>query len=121
MLFLYGGAGVEQEDSPGKAKNGGNMDNLPLYTHIRHAMQPTSLAAFKTVDLPRREGQVFECLKKLGSAPNEIIAQALGWKINCVTGRVKRLREKGLVEFAYHAYSQEGIKVMCWRIKCQTL
>lgn len=89
--------------------------NLPLLTQIKH-MQPTSLAAYKTVDLQRREAQVLECLKKLGSAPNEVIANALGWKINSVTGRVKGLRDKGLVVRAYGG-TMNGRAVNVWRVK----
>jgi len=52
-----------------------------------------------------RQLQVLKVLKdELSFGTNRMIAKALGWDINRVTGRVTELREKGLVVYAgdYH-------------------
>tara|TARA_R100001244_G_scaffold116164_1_gene86180 strand:+ start:728 stop:994 length:267 start_codon:yes stop_codon:yes gene_type:complete len=48
-----------------------------------------------------RQLQVLKVLKdELSFGTNRMIAKALGWDINRVTGRITELREKGLVIYA---------------------
>tara|TARA_R100000951_G_scaffold10686_3_gene9014 strand:- start:13763 stop:14026 length:264 start_codon:yes stop_codon:yes gene_type:complete len=48
--------------------------------------------------ITKRQSEVLTILKQdLGQATNRMIAKALSWDINRVTGRMSELREKGLV------------------------
>ena len=56
-------------------------------------------------EITLRQLQVLQILRsELGFGTNRMIAKALGWDINRVTGRVTELREKGLIVYAgdYH-------------------
>ena len=56
---------------------------------------------FKNNEITQRQLQVLQVLRQdLGFGTNRMIAKALGWDINRVTGRVTELREKGLVVYA---------------------
>lgn len=71
-------------------------------------IQQTSLEAYNSVDLNRRELQVLNIIRASNGFCNKEIAQRLGWDINRVTGRVKGLRDKNKV-------IQLGTKVCCGR------
>lgn len=62
-------------------------------------MQDTSLESFNKIKphLNNRENEVFNKLLELEYATNAMIAHALGWSINRVTGRVHSLRKKRVV------------------------
>lgn len=62
----------------------------------------TSLLAYEDLEprLGRREGEVYAALRALRCACNKDIALFLHWPINCVTGRIYALREKGIVRSA---------------------
>tara|TARA_R110002110_G_scaffold166550_1_gene367158 strand:+ start:317 stop:577 length:261 start_codon:yes stop_codon:yes gene_type:complete len=52
-------------------------------------------------EITLRQLQVLQILRSdLGFGTNRMIAKALGWDINRVTGRVTELRNKGLVGYA---------------------
>ena len=79
-------------------------------------IQQTSLDAYDYVDLNRCESQVLKVLLVNKGICNKEIAIQLGWEINRVTGRVKSLRDKGLVEQdKFKVYN--GRTVMAWRTK----
>ena len=62
-------------------------------------MQQTSISAYHDIKetLGERQIAVYECLKDLESANNNIIARKLKLPINRITPRVHELRERGLV------------------------
>jgi len=93
------------------------MNELPLLTQIKRAMQPTSLQAYGTVNLQRREREVMSALQGLGAATNEQIATALGWQINRVTGRMKALRDKGQITGAGVTTGLSGRPATVWKLK----
>lgn len=58
--------------------------------------------------LTHKQLEVLICLKnELGQATNRMIAKKLGWDINRVTGRVRELRDKGLVNRIGDYYDKE--------------
>lgn len=69
---------------------------------MKTLMQPTSLETYhdlrKEGRLGPRQKQVYEVLETLGPHTNQEIARIVELPINCVTGRVKELRDIGLVE-----------------------
>ena len=81
-------------------------------------MQDTSLQAYYGIvdKLPAKRKAVFEIIRISGPLCNESIALRLGWAINRVTGRVKELRDAGLVEDA-GTVKRNGYNVHTWRIK----
>lgn len=64
----------------------------------RAGVQATSLVAFRSIQdvISARERAVFDELLK-GPGTNKELAGRLGWPINCVTPRVKALRDQGAV------------------------
>ena len=81
-------------------------------------LQDTSLQAFSEIwpDLGDRQRRVFEAIHILGACCNQRIADYLNWPINCVCGRVKELRDKGLVVEAGRAKNRFGRAVHLWRV-----
>jgi len=56
---------------------------------------------FKNNEITQKHLEVLQILRQeLGFGTNRMIAKALGWDINRVTGRVTELREKGLIVYA---------------------
>lgn len=53
-------------------------------------------------------------IRKNPGISNQEIAEKLRWPINCVTPRVKELREKGRVREAGDKYAVTGRKVKTW-------
>jgi len=80
-------------------------------------IQKTSLEAFKvlTPELGDMQMMVFRCLKNHPNSSNSDICRIMHKSINCITPRMKELRDKGLVV-------QSGTKkdritnkrVICW-------
>jgi len=64
-------------------------------------IRQTSLTAYKTVDLGKRQRQVYDCIqllsKKYGNATDKEIQMALGWEINQVVPRRKELYDKHMI------------------------
>lgn len=58
-----------------------------------------SLPAYKEPKDQSRQ-KVFSAIQKLQPCTNQQISEYLGWEINRITGRVKELREKNLVQCA---------------------
>jgi len=52
---------------------------------------------FSASELGKRQLQVWECLKVFGPMSNRELSKRVGLPINCVTGRMKELREMGAV------------------------
>lgn len=73
-------------------------------------MQETSIEEFEKLrpHLSRRESEVFNKLFELEYATNAMIAKALGWSVNRITGRIYSLREKGLVFFSHTSWCPVG-------------
>lgn len=67
-------------------------------------IQQTTLWAYRKLEkIGRKQRMCYDSILRLGSASNYDIAADLEWEINRVTGRVKELRELGLVQEAYKA------------------
>lgn len=71
-----------------------------------HGVSETSLLSyysFDEIDLGARQDVVAKALKQHGPMSNKQISVTLNWPINCITPRVKELREMGMVaETGYH-------------------
>lgn len=69
-------------------------------------------------EITLRQLQILQILKdELGMGTNRMIARKLGWDINRVTGRVKELRTKGLVEYAGDFEDKETNRtVNLWKV-----
>jgi predicted transcriptional regulator len=65
-------------------------------------IQETSLLAYTDIeergDIETRQKKVIEALRVYGWMSNMRLSKMLGWPINCITPRVKELREMNLVE-----------------------
>ncbi len=81
-------------------------------------LQDTSLQAFSEIlpHLGARQKQVLKAIYVLGACCNQRIADYLNWPINYVCGRVKELRDKGLVVEAGRAKNRFGRAVHLWRV-----
>jgi DNA-binding MarR family transcriptional regulator len=62
-------------------------------------MMNSSLDAYysKAAKLQANEEEVLRVLQDLGPLTNRELSDALGWKINRITGRTNSLRKKGLL------------------------
>ena len=84
------------------------------------AMQQTSLEAYTDLKERRILGQnqriVLGIISHHVHITNKAIAQELQWPINCVTGRVKELREAGFVESAGKVVQVNRRKALVWRL-----
>lgn len=62
-------------------------------------LQWTSLAAYDLIskELTERQLLIYNCLRNNGPSSNRDLSVSLRKPINTITGRVKELREKGLV------------------------
>jgi len=83
-------------------------------------IQPTSLEAFESIQpsLNVRQQQIYDTIKNYPSISNLSISRILGLPINCVTPRVKELRDLGLVVFNDVKKDRvTGRRCMCWKIK----
>jgi len=79
-------------------------------------VKQTSLDAFLSVKINKRESEVLEVIKNHPGLCNKEIAKVLGWEINRVTGRVKGLRDKGKVrQLGEKEY--DGRSVMTWEME----
>ena len=83
-------------------------------------MQQTSLLAFQEIkkELGNKQKEVFNMLKNLGCANNNILAHKLNWEINRVTGRIRELAYKGRIKKAYESkcpYTKR--KTIWWKVK----
>lgn len=95
-------------------------DNLLMETYInRHAVQNTSIEAFKRVKpiLGRNQMKVLNLLRENHDLTNSEIANKLGWPINRVTPRVYELRQLGEVsEYKKRKCSITGLMVIAWGV-----
>ena len=69
-------------------------------------------------EITLKQLQVLQILKsELGMGTNRMIAKALGWDINRVTGRVSELRQKGLIRYAGDFVDKETNRtVNLWKV-----
>ena len=77
--------------------------------------QVSSLKKLKNLDGKRKT--VYNIIKSKGKATNRMIAKALGWDINRVTGRVTELVGLGLVNAEGTHYDNETNRtVTLWKV-----
>lgn len=75
----------------------------------------TSIEAYRSLKgLGEKQRIVHEALGELGVASNQDVADALGWPINRVTGRMKELRDYGFVAVHGLKTNQYGNSVKTW-------
>jgi len=86
-------------------------------------VQPTSLDAFKSIQpvINKRQQQIvglmMRHLHRYRNWTNREIADAFGWDACQVTGRMKELREKGIVLYdGERPCTVTGRTVMAWRL-----
>ena len=79
----------------------------------------TSRAAFDGLmtrdELTDKCKEVLEAIESIGQGTNEQIADFLGWRLNCVTGRVTELHKMGFAEVAGIGRSKAGNSSKIWR------
>ena len=85
---------------------------------IGRRVHPNSLAAYASVDLARRQGQVLDAITdpcRRGWRPcDRDVANFLGWPINFVTPRRGELVTAGRVVRTGNKIGESGRKVACW-------
>ena len=82
-------------------------------------MRATSMDAFYSIleNLGERQMEVFKTIKEIQPCYNLQISKHLNIPINCVTGRVKELRDFAMVRFyKKEVCSETGRTVDCWII-----
>lgn len=78
----------------------------------------TSREAYRSLEnINRKQREVYETIKHLGSACNYEVARYLGWPINAVTPRTGELVSYELVEESHRAVSPTGRKAIYWKVK----
>jgi hypothetical protein len=75
----------------------------------------TSREAYASiVKINEKQSIVYEALRDLGIATNEMIADYLNWPINRVTGRVSELKKFGMVDVHGVGKSKAGRSSKLW-------
>lgn len=64
-----------------------------------------------------KQQEVYEKLRELGSGTNEQIADALGWPLQNVTGRITELKKYGLVDVEGVGLSKLGNSSKIWGVR----
>ena len=82
-------------------------------------VQQTSLEAYEVVydDLGNRQKEVYDIIKDNPNVCNEDIADLSNRKINCITPRVKELRDFNLIVQSGVKINNGGFQVMIWKVK----
>ena len=82
-------------------------------------IQQTSMEAYDFIydDLGNRQKQVYDVIEQYTNVCNQDISMILGIPINCVTGRVKELRDFGFVSHAGFKVNDNNKRVMTWKVK----
>lgn len=83
-------------------------------------MQSTSITNYENIvsELGKRQKEVFEALKELEYATNNMIAQKVGLPIDSITGRTNELVKKGVVEQSHVSWCPiRKTKCIYWKIK----
>ena len=90
---------------------------------MKTRMQDTSIDAYVAIQprLPKKQKDVYRLLSEATrqgvGMTNYELARALHWQINCVTGRVKELRDLGLVVKSGRRFNGE---TKVWNIAWRT-
>ena len=84
----------------------------------RHHVQETSLEAYDLIydDLGDMQKLVYDVIEECPNVCNQDIADILCLSINCVTPRVKELRDLFFVAHSGFKLNKLGRRVMTWRI-----
>jgi len=82
------------------------------------SVQQTSIEAYDCIydDLGKKQKEVYDVIEQYVGVCNQDIAEILGWGINCVTPRVKELRDFGLVRQGGYKLNSNGYRVMTWKV-----
>ena len=56
-----------------------------------------SITAFHNLRISEKQARVMSAFSILGESTDEEIREYLGWPINCVTGRISELKQKGII------------------------
>ena len=81
-------------------------------------MNDKSITSYRDLKdiLSVRQAEVLQVIQHLGPSTNRMIARYVDLDINRVTGRVKELREKGLVVYAGDYFDKETARtVNLWK------
>jgi len=85
----------------------------------RRMIQQTSMEAYDCIydDLGSRQKEVYDVIEQYTNVCNQDISMILGLPINCVTGRVKELRDMGFVGQDGFKVNDNNKRVMTWKVK----
>jgi len=89
--------------------------SMPLFDKPR--THKNSIKSYHKLDLTTRQAEIVEALKIIGRATDAKIATFLKVSINRVTGRIRELIDKGLVEEIDTVVGEFGKKVRVCRLK----
>jgi len=83
------------------------------------SVQQTSIEAYDLIvgDLGKRQIQVYDIIERYFNCCNQDIADILGIPINCVTPRVKELRDMGFIMQHGIKINKLGRRVMTWKVR----
>ncbi len=77
----------------------------------------TSIDAYNSIqDLKGRRLEVYQKLEEIQPASGQQVADALGWPINRVTGRMSELKKLSLIELVRVQKSKFGATETVWQI-----
>ena len=81
-------------------------------------IQQTSLEAYEILvdDIGNRQREVLDCIRMYPGVCNKEISEKLLLPINCVTGRVKELRDMGFV-MCCGCKIYNNRRVMIWKVR----
>jgi hypothetical protein len=79
----------------------------------------TSREAYASIQkkLGAKQQIVFDTIKELGKASNEMLADHLGWSINRITPRVCELKKYGLVGVEGLGVNKSGFSAKMWSVR----
>ena len=82
-------------------------------------IQQTSIEAYDCIydNLGDRQKVVYDVIEEYSNVCNQDISMILGLPINCITGRVKELRDKNFVCHGGYKLNDNGRHVMTWKVK----
>lgn len=82
-------------------------------------IQQTSIEAYDCIydDLGHRQQEVYDVIENHIDVCNQDISMILSIPINCVTGRVKELRDLGFVYHAGYKINDNNKRVMTWKVR----
>ena len=107
------GGGAPSLQTPDGSKFALDPGAVPETALARSSDPETSHDAAARVDVARAEGRVLDCLRVLGKANNNEIAEYLGCRVNASSPRIAPLCRKGLVRNSGERRDRQIVWELC--------